>query len=342
MFLNIEFSYDWWNRRYGLCFNRDVYFDPDKKRAQRAVMDKESEKRFPWYKDLTRGMEESAISVTSMSVEPFGHRFIPALFGCEISYADSNPPWAENNILSPEEIDAMPFLTMDEFRQDERVRIITEQASRAREKYGWFSAQQNLGSVMNTAIYLRGMELFTDYAERPDTIHKLFALITNRMTLSHEYFSEFDGKPSGVGVGNCSVCMISPAAYADFNRRYDLTMMELAKGRGVTFSLHQDSDLTKYIDVYRAFDYLYSFDIGFDTDISLFREGFPDTALNICLYTSFLGDRTPDEIRKDIQKLAADAGDPALTGFSCFDIDDNIPDENVTALYEAVHSIDLF
>jgi hypothetical protein len=196
--------------------------------------------------------------------------------------------------------------------------------------------QQNLGSVMNTAIYLRPMELFTDYYERPEMVRKLFALITNRMKLSYEYFAMLDDEQSGIGVGNCSVCMISPALYEGFNRGYDLEMMELAKALGVPFSMHQDSNVTPYINSYRAFDYVSSFDIGFDSDVKAMREAFPNCVLNIFLYTSFLVARTPAEIARDVKILMADAGDSELTGFSCYDIDSHVDDDKVRALYEAV------
>ncbi len=338
MFLNAGFSYEWWNRSYGLRFAENLYFDPDAKYEAQRFMNAAARSRFPWYEKLTTGVKDNVVSSPNIDVEPYGHRFIPALFGCKVAYGDAHAPWAETHMLSPEAIDALPFWSMDDFAADERVQIITEQVRHVREKYGWCSAQQNLGSVINTAIYLRDMELFTDFFERPETVHRLYALITNRMKLSYEYFSALDGKPTNVGVGNCSVCMISPAIYEAFNRQYDMEIMEMAREKGVLFSMHQDSNVTPYIQSYKAFDHLYSFDIGWDTDVAAFRQAFPDTVLNLFIYTSFLNERTPEQIRKDIRKLINDAGDRDKTGFSCYDIDTSIPDEKVTALYEAVYA----
>ena len=337
MFLNIGFCYEWWNSQYGLRFGKEFHFDQDRKIAQLLFMDQAMRKRFPWSNELMPEMQN--ISDINMNIEPFGHRFVPALFGCEVAYSDANSPWAVEHILTPAEIETMPFWTMDEFSRDEKVKTIAEQTSYVRQKYGRCSSQQNLGSVINTAIYLRGMELFTDFFERPELVHRLYALITNRMMLAYEYCSQLDGKPADTGVGNCSVCMLSPQIYQDFNRKYDMQIMELARSKGVCFGIHQDSDVTSFIDAYRPFDYLFGFDIGFDTNIALFRKAFPRIPLNICLYTSFLNDRTPGEIEKDILKLAVDGGDPDLTGFTCVDIDSNVPDEKVTALCEAVRSV---
>jgi uroporphyrinogen-III decarboxylase len=336
MFLNIGFSYQWWHKNYGLHFDERFYFDIGCKIKTQAYMQDTACKRFDWYAKLAEGVRDNVVSSPNIAVEPYGHRFIPAMFGCGVGYADTHTPWALNRILSPGEIEAMTYMTMEEFREDERVKLITRQVKELREKAGWYSAQQNLGSVINTAIYLRDMELFTDFYERPETVHKLYGLITNMMLLSYDYFSALDGAPTNTGVGNCSVCMISPEVYERFNRKYDLAVMEKARRAGVRFGMHQDSNVTRYIQSYKTFDYLYSFDIGWDTDIGLVRSAFPDTVLNIFLYTSFLQDRTPDEIKRDVKTLAEDAGDPSKTGFSCYDIDDGIPDEKVTALYDAV------
>jgi len=335
MFLNIGFSYQWWNKNYGFRFGERHYRDIEAKLNTQAAMDDKLRSRFSWHENLASS-QGGVISSPTIGVEPFGHRFIPALFGCQVRYGDAHTPWAENHPLSPEEIDDIPMLTMDDFAKDEHVQVVMEQAELVKNRFGKAGTQQNLGSVANTAIYLRPMELFTDYYDRPKMVHKLFELITNRMKLAYSYFETKENEPACVGVGNCSVCMISPKIYEKFNRLYDLEMMELARSYGAQFSLHQDSDVTPYIDSYRAFDYLHSFDIGFDTDVKAFRAAFPKCKLNIFLYTSFLADRTRQEIVRDVQTLMADAGDPYLAGFSCYDIDAHVGDDKVTALYEAV------
>jgi uroporphyrinogen-III decarboxylase len=304
--------------------------NPDIKISQLRSMDEKLRQRFSWY-----GAYKP--TAPSYAIEPFGHRFVPALFGCDIIYEDSTAPWAEHRILTPEHIDAMPLLTLDEFKQDERVREVARQIHYSRKKYGWCSAQQNLGSVMNTAIYLRGMELFSDFYERPETIHKLMNLITNRMILAYEYGKEMDGKASDTGVGNCSVCMISPQTYDEFIYPYDHAMMELAQKNTVHFGVHHDSNATSYLESYRKFEHLHHLDIGFDTDIPMYREAFPLQNLNIYFYTNFIIEHTPQEIKETVSSLAASSGSSAATWFTCADIDARISDEKITALYEAIH-----
>ena len=326
--LILDFSYEWWNSGYGFNFNKSYFQNPDVKAKTNAAMHEKLCERFPWFKAYRP-------APFGISVEPYGHRFIPAMFGCEIKFGDATAPWAENNILTREEIEATPMMTLEEYKQIDIVRETESQIKYARAKYGGCSGQQNKGGVMNTAIYLRGMDLFSDFYESPATVHKLFNLISNRMFLSYEHGKELDGRATDTGVGNCTVCMVSPDVYDEFVYPQDLAFMELAKSNGVRFSVHHDSDATKYVESYKRLEYLHHIDVGFDTDVALFRKNFPHVVLNIYLYTSFLLERTAGEIAADVKKLAALAGGPKNTWFTCADVDDNIPDEKVTALYEA-------
>ena len=325
----IDFSYSWWNSQYGFRFNKEIYQNADKRVAQIKSMYEKLCRRFLWYSSYMP-------APPSFMVEPYGHRFIPALFGCEIAYGDDVAPWAENNILTPDEIMAMPMWTMEDFLQDPHRQVVHEQVTYARKKHGWCTARQNLGGVMNAAIYLRGMDLFEDFYERPELVHKLMSLIANKMELAYEYGTQMDGAAADTGVGNCSVCMVSPKIYDEFVYPYDRVMMELAKKNNVRFGIHHDSNGTPYLDSYRRFEYLHHFDLGFETDIARYREAFPEAVLDIYLYTSFMLERTPEEIKTDVARLAALSGNKALTQFTCLDIDENISDDKVTALYEAV------
>jgi hypothetical protein len=196
------------------------------------------------------------------------------------------------------------------------------------------SAQQNTGSVINTAIYLR-KNLFTDFYDKPEVIHRLFDLITNRMECSLQYFAKADGYASDIGVGNCCVCMLSPSVYEEFNRPCDDRMMKLAQKMGVRFSIHQDSDVTPYIKSYRPFGYLYSFDVGQDTDLVSFRSAFPDVIMNIFVYSVWLLENEGPAIVQGIKDMVSKAGPPEKVGISCYDIDVRTSDAKIEALCQA-------
>lgn len=325
----ISFSNYWWNKNYGFEFNQKYYYDVEVKVKTRLKMNNILKARFPQI-NLTIGNP-----FENIVIEPFECRFFPAMFGCKTKFAKDQAPWSENNVLSESEIEEMPSITIDEFKNHEYVKFIVEQASKVKGKFEHISTQQNFGSVINTGIYLRGMDLFIDFFERPNIVHKLYGLITNMMLVAYNYFSEVDGVRPSIGPGNCAVAMLSPEIYREFNYKYDRMLMEKAIKEKVPFGIHQDSDVTKFIDVYKKFEYLHGFDIGWDTDIKLFRSSFPDIMLKIFLYTSFLRDHTVDEIKSEVKRMKNEGGPSDKVAFVCGDIDDSIEDEKVIALYEA-------
>jgi hypothetical protein len=333
MFLNIGFSHDWWYQKYGFVFDESFYLNAANKIRTMNAMDEIMQERFPYYTS-PGGLKDSVVSNPTIAVEPFGHRFIPALFGCEINYSKDTTPWARHTDLSDDVIMNMPFLTPGEFSEDNKVQTITRQAAEMQALGYECSAQQNTGSVINSAIYLRE-NLFTDFYEKPEVIHRLFDLITNRMECSLQYFAGVDGGACDIGIGNCCVCMLSPSVYETFNRPCDDRIMKLAQKMGVRFSVHQDSDVTPYIGCYEPFDYLYSFDVGQDTELELFRRAFPDVIMNIFVYSVWLLENDIPEITQGIKDMISKAGSPELTGVSCYDIDARTSDEKIKALCDA-------
>ena len=332
----ISFSNHWWNKNYGYEFNQEYYNNNELKVKSRVEMNNILKERFPQIELSVGNPFENIV------IRPFEDRFFPAMFGCKIHFAKDQSPWAEDNILSEIEIEEMPYIAIDEFKNHEFVKMIVERARSLRGKFEHISTQQNMGSVINTGIYLRGMELFVDFYERPHIIHKLYSLITKMMIVAYDYFSEVDGKKPEMGIGNCGVAMLSPEIYKKFNYHYDRKIMEKAMKEKVLFGIHQDSNVTKYINAYKSFEYLNGFDIGWDTDIKLFRSNFPTIKLNIFLYTSFLHDHTIDEIRSEVKRMKNEGGPPDKVAFVCGDIDDLVEDEKIIALYEACNDDSLY
>ncbi len=330
---SVGFSNSWWNKEYGIAFDESFFNNPVNRLEKYAFMRKTLLERFPL---IGKDFFNKYLGINEAYVNPYGDRFIPAVFGCGVSYQKDQAPWCIHNKLSVEQIKNMPYMTMNQFSDNSYVKNIIEQAKIVKRITGSAMSMQNSGSPINTAIYLRGIDLFTDYIYNPKAVHKLYSLITNVMILAYDYFSEVDGIKRMVDVGNCSVAMISPKQYEDFNQKYDLIMMEKARREKVAFHMHQDSDVTKYINSYKALKYLHVFDIGCDTDMLLFRKNFPGIILNIFIYNSFLFERTPEQIYEDISKMKKDAGPQEKVEFTSVDVDESISDEKFIALCEAI------
>jgi len=49
--------------------------------------------------------------------------------------------------------------------------------------------------------------------------------------------------------------------------------------------------------------------------------------------------QTPEEIGLTIEKLVKASGDPELTGVCCINVDDQVMDEQISAIFEAVERL---
>ena len=336
MFLNLGYSNEWWYANHGISFDEELYRDPLRKLAVQYQMDDWMRRKFTKWDFLGHLEETSVLSRPSVDIEPYGHRFIPAMFGVPIRYAKDQAPWANTIRLDDDLIMSLQPLTLEEFAAHPLVCEIVRQHALLKSEGHSCSAQQNLGSVMNSVIYMRGMDLFYDFSDRPELVHKLFDLITNVMLLSYDYFSEIDGTRTPLGVGNCSVAMLSPKIYRQFCYPYDLRIMNHAKKCGVSFSVHQDSCIDSFIPVYKdAFDSLSSFDIGCDSNVRLFRNAFPELTINVFIYTGTLRSMTAEQLYDFILRLGEEGRPYSQLGFSVYDIDVHVDDEKIESICEA-------
>jgi hypothetical protein len=336
MFLNIGYSNEWWYANHGFSFEEELYQDPLRKLAVQHHMDGLLREKFAKWDFLGHLEDTSVLSRPSVDIEPFGHRFIPAMFDVPVCYAKDQAPWASTIRLDDDFIMSLEPLAPEAFANDPRVGEIVRQHTLLKTKGHTCSTQQNLGSVMNSAIYMRGMDLFYDFNDRPELVHKLFDLITQVMLLSYDYFSEIDGYRAPLGVGNCSVAMLSPKIYREFCYPYDLRIMEHAKKCNVSFAVHQDSCIDAFIPVYKnAFDSLLSFDIGGDSNVRLFREAFPNLMINVFIYTSVLRTLTAGQLYDLILRLAEEGQPYSQIGFSVYDIDPQVGDEKIESICDA-------
>jgi len=339
MFLNIGYSHEWWHTRHGISFDESLYRDPIKKLSNQNFMDEWMRDRFAKWGLFQTPRDTRVISSPTVAIEPYGHRFIPAMFGVPLRFAADQPPWAHAILLDDAEIQSRKPVTREEFAAHPLVREIVRQhdilKSISKSEGQTCSSQQNLGSVANTMIYLRGSDLFYDFRDKPEVIYRLLELITEMMITAYDYFCEVDGYVSPLGVGNCSVAMISPRIYEEFCCPNDLQLMNHARSRNVPFTIHQDSRIDPYIPVYRPFDYLNGFDIGCDSDVRLFREAFPEIEINIFLYTGTLHSLNALQLYDLVITLAQQGRPYSKVGFSVYDIDPGVPEEKIDAICEA-------
>lgn len=310
--LGLGLTYKLLHDRFGFDFGERYHRDLDYRIQTTMQIDRAA---FDAYGKIGLGYAEPFPRV---SIEPFGHRFMPAMYGCACSYAEDADPWSHPRQLTREEIDALPPWTEERFAISEPVRIILSQVEQLKERYGPYraadkefnphcrgmSSLQNLGSVINTAFSIQGQQLLLYYAVDPDAVKRLYGNITQLMLLCLDRFPKVDGWPlKDIFLGNCTVSMISPRQYAALNEGEDRRLMEYARSIGARFMIHQDSDVNPHLEGYAQISYAQAFDFGQDSDFEKLGRLCPTAEVNCILFPSWIKSHPLVEIREELRRL---------------------------------------
>ena len=285
------------------------------------------------------------------SIEPYGHRFVPALYGCATAYAASEDPSGVRRAFEAEEIRALAPWTRERLESSEPVRVVLEQARWARAHCDRAAAErrlgftphsqpltslQNLGSVINTAVSVFGEDALLLGMDEPDLLRALYRNVADLMLLCLEYFPGVDGrKLHTVFVGDCTVAMISPAHFAAFNLEPDSRLAEFARRIGARFIVHQDSGATPHLENYARLGGVQGIDFGQDTDWEAASRFFPGVEANCIVFPGWIRGHSRQEIQEELERLmTAGMQFPRFT-FSILELDVELAAGKVFEFHEA-------
>jgi len=284
------------------------------------------------------------------SIEPFGHYFIPVMYGCEPVYGPDANPCVHAPKAGLQLIEKQGRWTPGRFEKSGPVREIISQVryvndhvdrETAEERlpynphYSPLSGQQNLGSVINNAIVICGQDALTLYLDEPDLLKKIFQNISSLMLLSLEYFSTLDGKsPANIFVGNCLVSMISPDQYMECNYEHDRQLARFARKIGADFLVHQDSDASPHLANYSKLAPVHTLDLGQDSDFEEIHRLFPESSVNCILFPFWVQSHSSEEIREELNRIMRIGRlFPSFT-FTLFEIDEPLSRGKIFEFYD--------
>ncbi len=98
-------------------------------------------------------------------------------------------------------------------------------------------------------------------------------------------------------------------------------------------------DPQRYADSLAQIPHLDFLDVGWGGDLRLLREKLPRTFLNIRLSPVLIAGQTAEEIREAITSRVAASGNPYLTGVCCINMDDQVADDKVRAIFKTVFEL---
>ena len=333
--VEVIFNPNWWFRNYGISFDESFYLDC----RQRIVNDVTMRRAL--YERFRIGKAEPQPRPIIGSQHIAGGFVIPALLGVEIRFSRNEAAWPVAMNLTRERILA---LRVPDIRTTWPMDRLLADMDALEKEFGYVCGNVNTAGVLNTALELRGQQLFMDLLDDEEVVRHLFAVVAETETAVAECMRACTGT-SSVAVNrsiinvdprihieaNCSVQMISPAVY----RKSLLPWHSYLAQRLRPFGIHHCGENLHFFASAYAETQAVFYDVGWGSDVTRCSTALPSAFLNLRLNPVRLLSGTAQEVRQDVLELLRAAGRDSRVGLCCINMDYGTPDENVRAIFEA-------
>ena len=336
--VEIVFHPNWWHHEVGLSFDRDHYFNPD-----RRVDDEIKMRRVLWERFGTFGYGEEHPGPEPVvgPVHIAAGFMLSAQWGCSIQYpVDSSPLFAPLS-MTAEELAAKEIpdpAEVPEFRD------FFALIAALKERFGYVKGDIGWAGVQNLALDLMGQEVFLSYYDNPAIMHRIFDKFTENI-IAILRLVQAETRTTSISVNrsieqveptinlhsNCSVQMISNDLYEEFLLPYDIRLSQHLQPYGIH---HCGTNMHQVAEGYGKVREACFFDVGWGADVAYCREKIPDAFFNLRLSPVKIKECTPDEVESDLVNLLENAGDLSQVGMCCINMDYGTPDENVARIFE--------
>lgn len=327
----------WWFHNEGITFDEDFFYDP----ARRVEVERQMEKVLyeRWGKFGLGADKDNDLPVVGPVHLAAGYLF-QDMFGCKIEYKEDAPPQPIPAQMPDLNISAETAFESPAYKKFEQL------AEALETKYGYLTGDVGVAGILNLALDLRGETLFMDMFDRSDDVNRFFDEIASATERFTQDLQKQTGSTS-ISVNRnvrhleppvylhseCSDTMISVDDYEKFLFSYDVQWSEKYRPFGIHFC---GKDSHRYAGAFAQIAHLDFLDVGWGGSVAHLRKHLPDTFLNIRLSPVEIIDQSVGEIEDTIRRLVADSGNPQLTGVCCINMDQNVADEKITAIFETV------
>lgn len=324
-----SFSEAWYHSNYGFTFGERYHFDP----VLRTEQDREA-MRLLYDRFGQAGIGEKDPRPRP-HLEICGHRFISALFGCEVVYQDDQAPTCRHlPISSAADIATIP---RPDWETNRWVKEFRRQGALILERYGFADAAINHGGPLNAASTILGNAALLYLAESPEVMGGFLGAIADVCIESFDRLTaEFDPQAASrreMFIGNCPVMMISPRTYCETVLPADLCFRRGAQ----KFGLHHCGPMDRYLGAYKELEPFEYIEVGWGSDVAAVRQAFPGATLDLMINNYDLQNMTRSAMRELIADMARQARPISrLRDVWVADIGPEVPDERVLDFVEAV------
>jgi hypothetical protein len=327
----------WWHRHEGVTFDEDFFFHPARRveaerRMERVLYDRWG--RYGLGADHDRDLPQIG------PVHLAAGYLTSQMLGCSVEFRENAPPQVIAAHIDSLDISRDAPFQSPPFKRYEKL-LESLQA-----KYGFLCGDVGWGGVLNTALDLRGQDFFLDMIDTPDRAARFaadIAAVTERFTqriraatgtTSISVNRNVRHIPAPVHLhSECSNVMISTDVYERFFLPFDVEWSLKYRPYGIH---HCGQDPHRFAASYAKTPHLDFLDLGWGGDVATLRRHLPNTFLNIRLSPVGIVEQTPDEIRTAVRRLVRESANPYLTGVCCINMDDQVRDDQVAAIFEEV------
>jgi hypothetical protein len=330
----------WWYHHEGITFDEDFFYHP----ARRVEVERKMEEvlhqrwgRFGLGADHDR--ELPLVGAVHLAA---GY-LISEMLGCRVDYQADSPPQVV--CANRDSLDISP----DDAFESPAYKKLEDLSDTLKTRFGYLAGDVNWSGILNIALDLRGQTFFMDMVDKPDAAARLIAdigTVIDRFTtgLSAQTGSTSISVNRTVGHierpvflhSECSHVMVSVADYEKFLMPLDIEWSRRRRPFGIHYC---GKDPHRYAESFAKLPRLDFLDVGSGGDVAVLRRHLPNTFLNLRYSPVDIVGQTPDQIRQSIRGLVHASENPRLTGVCCINMDEQVTDEQITAIFEEVEAL---
>lgn len=277
-------SKGWMAKVLGVTFGRDYYFEPNKRYAVDCQCNEYAAEQFPgmrlFYSESNLGQMDywDKQQIQIGGIQP--NMILGILLGAHFVPQDSHDADITPRCLAGKKHEDLP--APESLLNHELIRLFEEQIHRVQNDslrqlrpippFFWdLSGRATIHGVMTSAQKLLGESIFVDMVTDPGPCVEIMSWIGDAFVVLCRHFSETANLPiTGVHVGECSACMVSPALIGQF---VVPTTSKISKELGPV-RLHSCGPSTNHLEAFSKITKLCSLDLGGDTSVRRAREIF--------------------------------------------------------------------
>ncbi|MHC4401808.1 MAG: hypothetical protein ACYTG0_19220 [Planctomycetota bacterium] len=327
----------WWHLHEGITFDEDFFFHPARRVEAERKMEEVLYDRWGRY---GLGEDRHADVPWVGAVHLAAGYLTSGMLGCRVEYSEGAPPQVIPADLDSLEVSPEAAFESPAYRKFERLLDALET------KYGYVRGDVGWGGVFNTALDLRGQAFFFDLFDRPEEAARFAAGVAS---VTERFFRRIHRATGSTSISvnrnvrhiekpvclhsECSNVMISTELYERFFLPLDVAWSRRYRPFGIH---HCGADPHRFAESYARIPHLDFLDVGSGGDVAKLRKHLPNTFLNLRLSPVEIVGQRPDEIRAAVRELVHQSDNPYLTGVCCINMDHQVTDEQVAAIFEEV------